>query len=207
VTLALVVVWQLWWTNVAADSAQRGAVSRLAREFAHPRTGSPAISPAPLPGVTAYAILRVPRFGAGYAKPVLEGTGSGVLDEGVGHYLGTAEPGGLGNVALAGHRTTHGRPFADIDRLRAGDVVVVETRTAFDVYVVRRHEIVPPTDTAVIAPTPDRPGAPATGHWLTMTACHPKFSAAQRYVVFAELVHAYPHALGLPAGTLTPPAG
>ena len=66
----------------------------------------------------AFAIVRIPRFGADYARPVIEGTGRDVLALGVGHYVGTAGPGEVGNFALAGHRTTYGRPFHDIDRLR-----------------------------------------------------------------------------------------
>ena len=54
-------------------------------------------------------------------------------------------PGAVGNFAVAGHRTTYGRPFHDIDKLRTGDVVVVETKTAYSVYAVKRHEIVAPS--------------------------------------------------------------
>ena len=102
-------------------------------------------------------------------------------------------PGAVGNFAVAGHRTTYGRPFHDIDRLRAGDTIVVETKTAYSVYAVKRHDIVAPTDVEVIAPVPAASRARSRpARWLTMTACHPKYSAAQRYVVFAELVEDLP---------------
>ena len=65
---------------------------------------------------------------------------------------------------------------------------MVETKTAYSVYAVERHEIVRPPTVEVIAPVPDKPGAKPTEAWLTLTACHPKYSAAQRYVVFAKLV-------------------
>jgi sortase A len=155
----------------------------------------------------AFAILRVPRLGADYARPVLEGTTTEVLEGGVGHYRGTAAPGAVGNFAIAGHRTTYGRPFHDIDRLREGDVVAVETKTAYNVYRVKRHAVVAPSAVEVIAPVPGEPGRKPTARWLTMTACHPKYSAAQRYVVFAELEKTYARAEGLPIGTLAIPTG
>ena len=84
-------------------------------------------------------------------------------------------------------------------------MIVIETKTEFHVYAVKRHVIVAPTDVDVIAPVPQEVGKKPTERWLTMTACHPKYSAAQRYVVFAELVKSYPRAKGLPAGTLAAP--
>lgn len=209
VVLLLFVAWQLWWTDVAANREQEQTVHSLTREFERaPAPEVPATEkPAPVKFGSAFAILRIPRLGADFARPVLEGTTHDVLDSGVGHYTGTALPGAVGNFAVAGHRTTYGRPFHDIEKLRAGDRVVVETRTAYHVYVVRRHTIVAPSAVEVIAPVPQKPGAQPTGRWMTMTACHPKYSAAQRYVVFAELDHSYPRAEGLPVGTLAAPKG
>lgn len=209
VLLLLFVGWQLWWTDVTANRTQDATVSTLTRDFAAaPTPSSPSSEqPASVPFGKAFAIVRIPRLGADYARPLLEGTSRGVLEDGIGHYDGTAGPGAVGNFAVAGHRTTYGRPFHDIDKLRTGDVVVVETKTAYSVYAVKRHDIVAPTDVQVIAPVPDHPGAKPTERWMTMTACHPKYSAAQRYVVFAQLVKTYPRADGLPAGTLTVPKG
>ncbi len=206
VLLLLFVGWQLWWTDVAANRVQDDTVHSLVRDFSAGATGVEANqTPAAVPFGKAFAIVRVPRLGEDYARPVLEGTTHDVLAGGIGHYPGTAGPGAVGNFAVAGHRTTYGRPLHDIDRLREGDTVVVETRTQFHVYAVRRHAIVAPTDVEVIAPVPEQAGAEPTRGWLTMTACHPKYSAAQRYIVFAELEKSYPRATGLPAGTLTAP--
>lgn len=212
--LLLFVVWQLWWTDVTAERAQASTVHELSRDFAAAApapggaTAGPTVDVATLPEPSvgkAFAVLRVPRFGTDWVRPVIEGTGHDVLQRGVGHYRGTAMPGQVGNFAVAGHRTTWGRPFHDIDRLRRGDLVVVETKLAYYVYAVRSHQVVDPTDVRVIAPVPDRPGAVPTSAWLTMTACHPRYSAAHRYVVLAQLVHTYPHAAGLPKGTLAAP--
>jgi sortase A len=204
VLLLLFVGWQLWWTDVTANREQSVTVHELTREFARAPAPGPATErPAVVPFGRAFALLRIPRFGPHWVRPVLEGTDHDILGQGVGHYHGTAMPGGLGNVALAGHRTTYGRPFHDIDTLRPGDLVVVETRSAYSVYAVQRHVIVAPTEVGVIAAVPQHPGVPPTERWLTLTACHPKYSAAQRYVVFAKLVGTYPHDKGLPAGTLS----
>jgi sortase A len=202
--LLLFVAWQLWWTDVTANRVQQSTVQSLTRDFAR-QPGSTAQRPTPVVLGKAFAIVRIPRLGADYARPVLEGTGRDILQQGIGHYDGTALPGATGNFAVAGHRTTYGRPFHDIDHLRPGDTIVVETADSYSVYAVKRHVIVTPTDVAVIAPVPERPGVRPTGSWMTLTACHPKYSAAQRYVVFAKLVGTYPHDQGVPARTLAAP--
>jgi sortase A len=206
VLLLLFVGWQLWWTDVTANREQSATVDTLTRDFtATPPTTPTTEQPTPVAFGQAFAIIRVPRFGADYARPVLEGTSLEVLQKGFGHYAETADPGQVGNFAVAGHRTTYGRPLHDIETLREGDLVVVETRTAYHVYAVKRHRIVVPTQVEVVAPVPDEPGAKPTERWLTLTACHPKYSAAQRYIVFAQLTKSYPRAQGLPAGTLAAP--
>jgi sortase (surface protein transpeptidase) len=153
---------------------------------------------------TAFAVLHIPRLGADYARVVLEGTDEDELKQGPGHYVGTAMPGERGNVSLAGHRVGKGSPFLDLDQLRPGDPIVVETADSWFVYRVlgdratgnlaadpsgiHGQEIVSPSAVQVISPTPDAPtGARATGSYLTLTTCHPRFSARQRLVVHAAL--------------------
>jgi sortase A len=155
----------------------------------------------------AFAIVRIPRFGAGYARPALSGTETDTLTRGIGHYAGTASPGRVGNFAVAGHRTTYGRPFADLDLLKKGDVIVVETKERYNVYAVDSHVIVRPTQVDVIDPVPQHPGVQPTQAWMTMTTCHPKFSAVQRYVVFAKLTKIFARASGLPASFMAVPKG
>lgn len=191
VLLLLFAAWQLWWTDVVADRAAAQVVEQLREDFAREpglEASGDQVAPSDLPG-DAVALLHVPRFGSDWVRPVLQGTDGEVLATGVGHYVGTAAPGEVGNFAVAGHRTTWGRPFRDIDRLRAGDRVLVETADSVYVYAVTGHEVVQPTEVEVIAPVPDEPGAEPVDPVLTMTSCHPRYSAAQRYVVHAELVH------------------
>ena len=100
---------------------------------------------------------------------------------GPGHFPDTPLPGQFGNAAIAGHRTTYGQPFHNVDQLVVGDDIVVTTEAGRFTYVVDDIEIVLPSDYEVVA-TVDR--AKAT---LTLTSCHPKWSAAQRIIVHAAL--------------------
>jgi sortase A len=206
--LFLFIAWELWWTDVTANREQAVTIHALERGFGP--AGQPAEPLATLSKVPfgeAFAIMRIPRFGADYARPVLQGTDHDTLTRGIGHYPGTAFPGQVGNFAVAGHRTTYGKPFSDIELLQKGDVIAVETRASYLVYSVDRHVIVTPDELQVIAPVPQDPGARPSQAWLTMTACHPRYSASQRYVVFARLVKTLPRASGLPASYMAVPAG
>jgi sortase A len=126
----------------------------------------------------AFARLIVPSLGL--EAIVFEGVGTETLTKGPGHMPGTPIPGQPGNSVISGHRTTYGRPFYDFDLLAAGDRIEIETSIGTHVYEVRESIIVAPTDVWV---TDDRPGA-----WLTLTTCHPRFSARQRLIISAELV-------------------
>jgi sortase A len=212
--LFLFAAWQLWWTDVTANRTQAVTIQALEKGFGPaglPERGTPdAADPlatlSKVPFGEAFAIVRIPRFGADYARPVLQGTDHDTLTKGMGHYSGTAFPGQVGNFALAGHRTTYGRPLHNIDLLQKGDIIVVETKASYIVYSVDRHVIVTPSHVEVIAPVPQRPGVAPTRAWMTMTACHPKFSARERYVVFAKLMRSIPRADGLPATFMAVPA-
>lgn len=203
VLLLLFAAWELWWTDVVSNRQATQIVQGLEKDFADGSTPGATSGDAVPRG--AFALIRVPRFGADWVRPVIEGTGLPVLEEGVGHYDGTAAPGAVGNFAIAGHRTTYGRPFHDIDVLRGGDRIVVETASTVYVYRVTTHEIVRPWQTEVIAPVPDRPGVAPTARAITLTSCHPRFRATHRYVVHGLLEKAVPRAQWVPAQWLTTP--
>lgn len=125
------------------------------------------------------ARIELPRIGID--KIVVAGVEKNDLKKGPGHYPETPLPGQLGNSAIAGHRTTYGQPFFDIDKLNTGDEIIVTTLTGRYVYLVTGQQIVSPSDYQVIATTdPSR----AT---LTLTSCHPKYTARERIIIFAEL--------------------
>jgi sortase A len=113
-------------------------------------------------------------------KIVVHGVDVDDLRLGPGHFPGTPLPGQAGNASIAGHRTTYGAPFFDLDQLVEGDEIFVETIQGRFEYRVTSLEIVDPSAVEVILPKGD--------NRLTFTTCHPKYSAAQRLIVVSELV-------------------
>jgi sortase A len=117
--------------------------------------------------------IQIPKIGLAHA--IYEGVTLTVIDEGPGHWPGSARPGQLGNAVFAGHRVTHSHPFRRIHELVPGDEVIFRTNDGVFTYHVTGSEIVTPKDVHIVTPTPD-----AT---ITLFACHPPGSARQRYVV------------------------
>ena len=125
-------------------------------------------------------LLRIPKLDVKVL--VVEGTTPAALRAGAGHYVGSPLPGEAGNVGIAGHRTTFGRPFNRLNELGPGDVVTLETPFATYTYkavpAFSGHDnpwVVTPSDFSVVSQ--------GTGHLLTLTTCHPKGSARQRLVM------------------------
>ncbi|MHB8681420.1 MAG: sortase [Acidimicrobiales bacterium] len=115
---------------------------------------------------------------------MVQGVDAGSLSLGPGHYPGTPLPCTIGNVAIAGHRTTFLHPFGNLDRLRAGDIIEIRTPTVSCTYAVASAPYaVSPNDLAVVANTPGQ-------YTLTLTTCTPRGSAAQRLVVKAVMLPA-----------------
>ena len=112
---------------------------------------------------------------------VREGVQLADLAQGPGHYPGTPLPGQIGNAAIAGHRTTHGAPFYNVNELAPGDQIQIRTFAGTYTYVVYKTPFpVDPTDYGVVANTPDAE--------LTLTSCNPRYSARQRIVIKAKLL-------------------
>jgi sortase A len=122
--------------------------------------------------------LTIPKIGM-HDKVIIEGTNTSDLQQGPGHYTGTPLPGEAGNAAIAGHRTTYGAPFYDLDELKPGDPIYVQTIQGSFSYSVTGSQVVNPSDSEVVADT--------TGNELTLTTCNPRFSASTRLVVHAVL--------------------
>lgn len=134
--------------------------------------------------------LKLPKIGLSVL--VVEGTTPDALRAGAGHYQQTPLPGEAGNVGIAGHRTTYGRPFNRLDEMAAGDLAVLETPLATYTYkavgAFKGHAnpwVVVPTDVSVVAPD-------KKAHELTLTTCNPKGSARQRLVMRFTLVKSTP---------------
>lgn len=225
----LFVVYEVYVTNYFAHEAQARVRTALRQQILHqvidhqpdPLLQLPGQRAPSLPDGKGIAFLYIPRLGRDYAWAIVEGTSDADLEKGPGHYLGTALPGQIGNFSIAGHRVGKGEPFLNLDHLRAGDAVIVQTESKWYVYTVKGlehgsidsvdsvdgvpgREIVSPSDGAVLDDVPDHPGQPATEALMTMTTCHPKFTAASRMVIHAVLTRTVP-ALG-GAAALTMPA-
>ena len=187
--ILLFVVWQLWGTAIAQHQAQdqlKAAFDASLR--AHHAPTAAASGPSLISASTfvhsggdgsVVAHLQIPSIGVD--QYVVEGTNSTDLSKGPGHYVGTAMPGQAGNVAIAGHRTTHGAPFNRLGQLVRGDRIILTSLSGERLtYVVSGTPVaVSPNDVAVLNYAGD--------NRITLTTCTPEFSAAQRLIVVGEL--------------------
>ena len=127
--------------------------------------------------VVELGTLEMPKIGV--SKSLFEGVSLTVLDYGPGHWPGTAMPGHVGNVVIGGHRTSHDRPFRNIDQLVVGDEMILTTSEGRFVYRVTGTEIVTPDAVRIIDQT--------ERFTATLFACHPVGSTRERYIVYFEL--------------------
>ena len=164
----------LWQEPVSAFVAERQQAALKDALFDPPER---VIRREPLKG-DAIARIEIPAIGV--SEYVVEGTDTGSLRKGPGHYPETPLPGDRGTAAIAGHRTTYGAPFRNIDDLVRGQVITVDMPDATFVYRVERIKIVDDQDLSVLEPVGHRR--------LMLSACHPLYSAAQRVIVFARQV-------------------
>jgi sortase A len=186
--LLLFCVYQLVWTNVSADRAQGKVTDTLRQDWAREHANGPNDLPVSTSDFgKGFAFLHIPRLGKKYSVPVVQGVSLPDLARGVGHYPSTALPGEIGNFAVAGHRATNGEPFANLDAVKVGDSLVVETRLKWFTYVVDKVQIVQPSDVWVIEPVPGKPNQSPTRRLITLTTCNPRWASTQRLILFGHL--------------------
>ena len=209
VLLLLFTAYQIWGTSVQESRTQSALRTQLqqetnsdairnalAQESALDKlpTGPPVAAPRTTPPAEGNPIgdLRIPVIGVN--QVVVEGTNTSDLRKGPGHYAGTPIPGQAGNAAVAGHRTTYGHPFYNLDSVKIGDPIVLTTLQGSFVYDTTKSFVVAPSDTTVVDNV--------LGNQLTLTTCNPRFSATTRLIVQATLAHSqlFPNS-GLPANT------
>lgn len=198
VVILLFCAYELWFTNLYTNREQSSFRKHNPDIVSNqePPVGTPEF-PA-LQNGHAIAALLIPRLGRGYLKFIVEGVTVADLKKGPGHYPHTALPGQVGNFVVSGHRTTYGAPFNRLDEVRPGDAIIIETRTHWYVYRETQEQKVPPTALWVTYPVPNHLGERPTQRLLTFTTCHPKYSARQRLVLFAELTSSRPKSAGPP---------
>jgi sortase A len=198
--ILLFVAYQLWGTGIFTDRAQSDLRHQFRQELqdnptvtSTSSTSAPPRSTAPTttaPRSTVPKVVQVVQEGGpvgriripkiGVDQIVVQGTSRPDLAKGPGHYPATPMPGQIGNAAIAGHRTTHAKPFYNLNELKPGDDIIVDTVYGSFTYRMYQQLIVSPHDVSVVDPTPDAE--------LTLTTCNPRFSARQRMVVKARLV-------------------
>jgi sortase A len=173
--------WLFFGTTITTNRAQ----GQLRPSFEtsvdtkDPSEAPPADRTVKVPG-NAVAILVIPRIDLNMV--VVEGTDTDSLKKGPGHYSDTAYPWDEhGRVAIAGHRTTYGAPFWSLEKMREGDRITLQTEYGTYNYQVTRSLIIQPDEGWVLEQT----RAPR----LVLTTCNPRFSAAERLIVFAERVN------------------
>jgi sortase A len=152
--------------------------SRLEKQLESPETRI-AYRSRTIPVGDSLTRIRIPKLGVDTV--VVEGTTQSALRAGAGHYVDSPLPCEGGNVAIAGHRVTYGKPFTDLEKLEIGDEIHLDTPIGGCTYRVTTAPFpVDPTDLSVVGPTKDPE--------LTLTTCHPEHSARQRLVVHARRV-------------------
>jgi sortase A len=191
VVMLLLVVYQLFWTNIESNKKAHQIESQLRESWAQPPSGKK------IPG-DAIGIMYIQRLGKTWEKPIVEGVDLDDLAKGVGHFIGTQDPGQVGNFAVAAHRATHGEPFANLNEIQVGDKIVVETRTDYFTYIVDKMpggsadhpawKLVDPNFGAVVLPVPEKPGAVPTKKEITLVTCNPRWGHTTRLIVYGHLI-------------------
>jgi len=193
----LFVGYQLWGTGIEEAQSQNKLENRFT-EIAVTTSSTPTTSVAssnnqPSEDITVVplkpiviregdpiALIDIPTIGV--SKYVVAGVQTSDLKKGPGHYPGTPFPGELGNASIAGHRTTYGEPFRHLDDLNIGDpIIITDLMGRTFTYLVTNQQVVSATDSWVVATTDSNKAM------LTLTTCHPEFSAKRRLIISAEL--------------------
>jgi sortase A len=180
-------VYQLVGTNAVTNAGQTNLRNQLQREWSAqpaPKGNPRQAAPRRVARGKGLAVLDIPKIQL-VNKVIVEGVGRDELRKGPGHVPSTVPPGQAGTFGVSGHRTTYGAPFYRLDELEKGDTITVVTREAIYTYTVTRRAIVRPTDTQVLDNVRGPNGKlKAT---ITLTTCHPRYSARQRLVIFGDL--------------------
>lgn len=164
-------------TTAAASTAPARRIQRVS-VLPGDRPARPAKAAPSYRGPTPIGRIMIPRIGLNHL--IYEGIELSIIDYGPGHWPGTAMPGDVGNTVFPGHRTTHSRPFFNIDLVQIGDHVTFTTGKGKFTYQVTEAFVVDDEETWIANPT--------EGPTMTIFGCHPKGSAKQRYVLKGNLV-------------------
>ncbi len=192
------VAWQYFGTNFVSQQEADKEMTALEQSWGQPAaepadpTSAPEAPEAEAPQAgSAQWLVRIPAFGSDWVWPVVAGVEVDDLKKGVGWYPSTAQPGEVGNFALAGHRITNGEPFRRMLDLRVGDIVTIETRQAILTYELTSAPsqlTVQDTETWVLDPVPGHEDVVPSESLITLTTCEDLFHSPDRSVAFGKLV-------------------
>jgi sortase A len=194
-------VYQLWGTNLTTNREQSNLRQALQREWsgpaAPPKKGAKIILPVPKPPLLgeALGVIEIPKIQL--EKIIVQGANPEQLAKGPGHVPSTTMPGQPGTFGVSGHRTTHGAPFYRLNELSRGDTITIVTRYAIYTYKVTHLQVVAPTAIEVLDNVRGPDGKLKAQ--VVLTTCNPRFSAAQRLIVFGDLSYSAPNTDGLAA--------
>jgi sortase A len=193
--LLLFAGYEIWGKSVIVNEHQRDLESQLSQQWGDPTVGpsGPVAPVQPPPGGTIGRVY-IPRLHKHWV--IVQGVSQADIAYAPGHYPSTAMPGQIGNFSMAGHRTP--AIWWDLDQVKVGDLVVVQTRADYFIYQVTATEIVKPTAFEVVAPVPDHPGQTPTAAMITLTTCNPKWDNYQRLIVHGTLAQTWPVSKGAP---------
>jgi sortase A len=202
VLILLYAAYVLWGTGIQTERAQDEMRERIETAWelpaqesteAPPDEASPdettAEADSRLEVDEVFAIIRVPRLGSDWEWIVVDDVDLESLTRGPGHYPHSAMPGELGNLAIAGHRSGHGAPFHNLDRLQVGDTIEIERADGVWTYSVdQAPSVIDPSDVWVVDPVPGAAAeAEPSERRITLTTCHPRYGSSQRMFVSGVL--------------------
>jgi sortase A len=198
ITLGLVVLlfaaYEVWGKAMEVGAEQSRLRGGLDAAWAAPDTRTAAPVEKPVLG-KGMAKMYIPRLDKEWV--VVEGVRPADIKAAPGHYPESALPGQDGNFAVAGHRMPS--VWWDLDKMRSGDPIVIETADTWVVYTVYKLHIVLPTEVGVVAPDPDNPQADSgTRRLITLTTCNPKWDNYERLVVHGEVTREQSKTAGPP---------
>ncbi|WP_168172365.1 class E sortase [Pseudonocardia sp. EC080610-09] len=199
--------YSVWRDHTVMAQGQQEAGAELVQAWAGQQAAPARSVTAGLAEGDPFARIQIPRFGDDWSYTILQGTSQDVLARGPGHYPRSADPGELGNFALAGHRVGHAGVFDRAAELQPCDPIVVTTATTHYTYKVLPYpgadatdcdlpatatvgrQIVTPDASEVLNPVPGQAAdTPPAAALITLTTCHPRYAAQQRMIIHGVLV-------------------
>jgi sortase A len=208
--LLLFAAYEVWGKAAIVNAHQNDFDRQLAQQWGEPSnpvlnsgpaaasTAQPTAHPTAAPPGSVIGRLYIPRLKKHWV--VVQGVDPQDIRYAPGHYPQSAMPGDIGNFAVAGHRSP--AIFWDLDQLKRGDPIVVQTNATYFIYRVTILKIVKPTAIDEVAPVPGQPAEQPNATLLTLTTCNPRWDNDQRLIIHAMFDRSQPSSAGPPAELL-----